>query len=353
MAKITFLELETGPNPTHSVIWMHGLGADGSDFEPIVPELGLPESLSVRFVFPNAPERPVTCNGGYVMPAWYDIISLEPGSCEIDETGLVESMSIIRQFIAREVERGIPSARVFLAGFSQGGAVAYSTALTHPERLAGVIALSTYIPSARLITRNLSAANSQLPIFAAHGLDDSVVSLALGEQAIKLIETFGYLPQWHTYPMEHEVCMAEIAAIGTWLRQQIARQSAPSSASKTVLQPYSTVPAYVTKDGSEIRELMHPNTHGNHAQSLAEATVHPGTKTHLHQHSKTEEIYHVTAGTGVMTLGTQRFPVEVGDTVLIQPGTPHCIEAIGEMPLRILCCCSPAYDHSDTELLGS
>lgn len=353
MAEITFLELETGPNPTYSVIWMHGLGADGSDFEPIVPELGLPESPAVRFVFPNAPLRPVTCNGGYVMPAWYDIISLAPASREIDEAGLVESMSIIRQFIAREAERGIPSDRIFLAGFSQGGAVAYSTALTHPARLAGAIALSTYIPSARLITRNLSSANSHLPIFAAHGLDDSVVSLALGEQAIKLIETFGYLPQWHTYPMEHEVCAEEIADIGAWLRQQIACQEAPPSEGKTVLQPYSTVPAYVTKDGSEIRELMHPNVHGNQAQSLAEATVPTGTRTHLHRHLKTEEIYHVTAGTGLMTLGTQEFPVEAGDTVLIPPGTPHCIEALGNTPLRILCCCSPAYDHTDTELLGS
>src|SRR5574343_506974 len=245
MAEITFLELETGPNPTYSVIWMHGLGADGSDFEPIVPELGLPESPAVRFVFPNAPDRPVTCNGGYVMPAWYDIISLQPESREIDEAGLVESMSIIRQFIAREAERGIPSHRVFLAGFSQGGAVAYSTALTHPEPLAGVIALSTYIPSARLITRNLSAANCHLPIFAAHGLEDSVVSLALGEQAGKLIETYGYLPQWQTY---------------------------------------STVPAYVTKDGSKIRELLHPSVHGNQAQSLAEATLPTGTRTHLHRH---------------------------------------------------------------------
>lgn len=353
MAEISFLELETGPNPTYSVIWMHGLGADGSDFEPIVPELGLPESPAVRFVFPNAPDRPVTCNGGYVMPAWYDIISLQPESREIDEAGLVESMSIIRQFIAREAERGIPSHRVFLAGFSQGVAVAYSTALTHPEPLAGVIALSTYIPSARLITRNLSAANCHLPIFAAHGLEDSVVSLALGEQAVKLIETYGYLPQWQTYSMEHEVCVEEIAAIGQWLRQRIAPHEGQPTAARTILQPYSTVPAYVTKDGSEIRELMHPNTHGNQAQSLAEAIVHPGTKTHLHRHLKSEEIYHLTAGAGLMTLGTQQFPVEPGDTVLIPPRTPHCIEALGDTPLRILCCCSPAYDHTDTELLGS
>lgn len=353
MAEISFLELETGPNPTYSVIWMHGLGADGSDFEPIVPELGLPESPAVRFVFPNAPDRPVTCNGGYVMPAWYDIISLQPESREIDEAGLVESMSIIRQFIAREAERGIPSHRVFLAGFSQGGAVAYSTALTHPEPLAGVIALSTYIPSARLITRSLSAANCHLPIFAAHGLEDSVVSLALGEQAVKLIETYGYLPQWQTYSMEHEVCVEEIAAIGQWLRLRIAPHEGQPTAARTILQPYSTVPAYLTKDGSEIRELMHPSVHGNQAQSLAEATILPGTRTQLHRHLKTEEIYHVNAGTGVMTLGTQQFQVEVGDTVLIPPRTPHCIEALGDTPRRIMCCCSPAYDHADTELLGS
>ncbi len=240
MSEITFIEIETGPNPSYAVIWMHGLGADGSDFEPIVPALGLTESPAFRFVFPNAPSRPVTCNGGYVMPAWYDIISLAPESREIDESGLVESMDVIRQFIAREVERGIPAKHVFLAGFSQGGAVAYSTALTHPEPLAGVIALSTYIPSARLITRNLSAANRHLPIFVAHGLEDCVVSPALGEQAIKLVETYGYLPEWHTYPMEHEVCIEEIAAIGTWLRQQTARQEAPSSAGKAVLQHYST-----------------------------------------------------------------------------------------------------------------
>lgn len=351
MAEITFLELETGANPAYTVIWMHGLGADGSDFEPIVPELGLSDSPTVRFVFPNAPERPVTCNGGYVMPAWYDIISLAPESREIDEAGLVESINIIRRFIAREAERGIPSERVFLAGFSQGGAVAYSTALTHPERLAGVIALSTYIPSAQLITQNLSAANRQLPIFVAHGLADSVVSLALGQQAVKLIENQGYLPQWHTYPMEHEVCIDEIATIGKWLNQQIAVHEAPSSVNKTIHQPYATVPAYITKDGSEIRELMHPNRHGNQAQSLAEATLHPGTKTQLHRHFKTEEIYHMTAGTGLMTLGAQQFTVQAGDTVLIPPGTPHCIASMGDTTLRMLCCCSPAYDHADTELL--
>lgn len=351
MPEISYREVETQPNPAYAVIWLHGLGADGSDFLPIIEELGVPESQGIRFIFPDAPHRSVTCNGGYVMRAWYDIISLEPDSREIDEEGLVESISVVRQFIAREVERGIPSERVFLAGFSQGGAVAYSTALTHPEPLAGVIALSTYIPSARLVTRNLAPANQHLPIFAAHGTDDSVVSLSLGEQAIKLIETYGYLPQWQTYPMEHEVCIEEITAIGRWLQKRITSIEGPTPHASIVLQPYALVKPYRTKDGSDIRELMHPKVQGNAAQSLAEATVPPGGTTALHRHLRTEEIYHVTAGTGLMTLGTQQFPVEPGDTVLISPGMPHCIETIGDQPLRLLCCCSPAYDHDDTELL--
>ena len=351
MPEISYREVETRPNPGFTVIWLHGLGADGSDFVPIVEELDLDPKVGVRFIFPDAPHRPVTCNGGYVMRAWYDIISLAPESREIDAEGLLESINIVRQFIAREAERGIPSEQVFLAGFSQGGAVAYSTALTHPTPLAGVIALSTYIPSAELVTRNRPATNRNLPIFAAHGTEDSVVSLSLGTQAVKLLEANGYLPEWHTYPMEHEVCIPEIAAIGQWLRAKIAQPEQPSTPAPIVIQPYASVPTYVTKDGSEIRELMHPKVHGNAAQSLAEATVPVGSKTALHLHHKTEEIYHVTAGAGLMTLGTEQFPVEPGDTVLIVPGTPHCIENIGNTPLRILCCCSPAYDHDDTELL--
>ena len=151
MSEITLIEVDSAANPSVAVIWMHGLGADGSDFEPIVPELGLAESPAVRFIFPNAPYRPVTCNGGYVMRAWYDIISLEPDSRKIDEAGLLESREIIRQLIQREVQRGIPSQRIFLAG---------------------VIALSTYIPEARLITAELSTANRHIPLVVAHGTDD-------------------------------------------------------------------------------------------------------------------------------------------------------------------------------------
>ncbi|MDO9244151.1 MAG: carboxylesterase, partial [Rhodocyclaceae bacterium] len=146
------IEIETSANPEFAVIWMHGLGADGSDFVPVVPELGLGDTPAVRFVFPHAPEIPVTCNGGYVMRAWYDIMSLEQGSRQVDEAGIVQSRQMIRTLIARENQRGIPSRRIFLAGFSQGGAIAYTAALTHPETLAGVIALSTYLPSQRLLT---------------------------------------------------------------------------------------------------------------------------------------------------------------------------------------------------------
>ena len=215
------IEVETAANPRFSVIWLHGLGADGSDFPPIVPELGLAGQPGIRFVFPHAPHIPVTCNGGYVMPAWYDIISLAPGSREVDENGIVASRATIRELIARENRRGIPSERIFLAGFSQGGAIAYATALTHPERLAGIIALSTYIPAPALITGEAQAANRDLPIFAAHGSADDVVAPLLGRQARDFLVTHGYAVDWHEYPMPHAVCLEEITALGTWLRARL------------------------------------------------------------------------------------------------------------------------------------
>lgn len=221
MTEITLVEVESAVNPSVAVIWLHGLGADGSDFEAMVPELGLADSPAVRFIFPNAPYRPVTCNGGYVMRAWYDIISLEPNSRKIDEAGLLASREIVRRLIEREQERGIPSHRIFLAGFSQGGAVAYLSALTHPEPLAGVIALSTYIPEARLITENLSGSNQQIPLFVAHGTSDDVVSIGLGQQAIEILQRCGLSPEWRTYDMPHSVCSEEIADLGAWLSTRI------------------------------------------------------------------------------------------------------------------------------------
>lgn len=223
------LEIETGPNPQFTVIWMHGLGADGSDFAPIVPELNLPESPAVRFIFPHAPYRPVTCNGGYVMRAWYDIVSLAPGSREIDEPSLLESRDSVRQLIAREAARGVPSERVVLAGFSQGGAVAYLAGLTHPAPLAGIIALSTYIPSPALLLAEFAAPNGRIPVFAAHGTDDDVVSLELGEQALEVVRGIGVAPEWRTYAMPHSVCLDEIADIGTWLARIITEACRPAA----------------------------------------------------------------------------------------------------------------------------
>lgn len=216
------IEVETGDTPRYSVIWLHGLGADGSDFEPVVPELGLDHAPGIRFVFPHAPTMPVTCNGGYVMRAWYDIISLEPHSRQVDETGILKSRTALRALIANENRRGIPSERIFLAGFSQGGAVAYTTALTHPEKLAGLIALSTYLPTTQIVSNEASPANRSIPIFAAHGTHDDVVSPTLGLAARDYLLDHGYQPAWHEYPMPHSVCMEEVEDIGAWLHAQLA-----------------------------------------------------------------------------------------------------------------------------------
>lgn len=216
------IDLETAPNPTHSVIWMHGLGADGNDFVPVVPELGLPATLAVRFIFPHAPAIPVTCNNGYVMPAWYDIYSLDEAGRRADEAGIRASREAIRALIARENARGVPTSRIVLAGFSQGGAVAYTTALTHPETLAGVIALSTYIPAPDLIAPEATPANAATPVFAAHGTEDDVVPLGLGTRARDFLTAREQPVAWHTYRMPHSVCLEEIADIGAWLRERLA-----------------------------------------------------------------------------------------------------------------------------------
>jgi phospholipase/carboxylesterase len=221
-ALLTTLEIETAPDPRYAVIWLHGLGADGSDFEPVVPELGLPADPSVRFVFPNAPSMPVTCNGGYVMPAWYDIISLEPTSRVVDEDGIVASRAAIRRLIERENRRGIPCERIFLAGFSQGGAVAYATALTHPEPLAGLIALSTYLPVTALVEAEGTPANRGIPVLAAHGRFDDVVAPQLGTAARDFLRGRGYAVEWLEYPMPHSVCLEEVEDIGRWLVPRLA-----------------------------------------------------------------------------------------------------------------------------------
>ncbi len=217
------IELETSPDPAFCVIWMHGLGADGSDFVPVVPELGLdPAAPGVRFLFPHAPSMPVTCNGGYIMPAWYDIYSLDEAGRRADEAGIRASRDAIRALIARENARGIPCARIVLAGFSQGGAIAYTTGLTHPEPLAGIIALSTYLPSAAMLDAEATSANAGTPVFAAHGTDDDIVPVQLGMMARDHLLTRHQPVTWHAYPMPHSVCLEEIAAIGAWLNARLS-----------------------------------------------------------------------------------------------------------------------------------
>jgi len=214
MANPETVEIETGSDPSGSVIWLHGLGADGHDFEAIVPELRLPESLSLRFVFPHAPVRPVTINAGMAMRAWYDIVSLDRDG-PVDEAGITDSSAILDALIDREVERGIDAGNILVAGFSQGGAIAINTALQSTRKLAGLMALSSWLalPGA-LEGDNL---DTSTPVFIAHGQFDPMVPLQYGRtSADKLIEA-GFNVEWHDYPMAHAVCADEISDIRTWL----------------------------------------------------------------------------------------------------------------------------------------
>jgi phospholipase/carboxylesterase len=204
-----------------AVIWLHGLGADGYDFVPIVDELRLPSSLATRFVFPHARARPVTINNGVVMRAWYDIKGFGPERVE-DEEGIRESEGIVRKFIEAEVAAGIPAKRIVIAGFSQGGAIALQTGLRYPDRLAGIMALSTYLPLHDGVAREAAAANRDVPILMCHGLYDGVVPLALGTQSREMLASLGYQAQWKTYPMEHNVSAAEITDISAWLQHVLS-----------------------------------------------------------------------------------------------------------------------------------
>jgi phospholipase/carboxylesterase len=217
------IELETAPDPTASVIWLHGLGADGNDFVPIVPELKLPATLALRFLFPHAPVRKVTINNGVAMRAWYDIAAADLNS-RADVAGVRQSQAEVEALIAREKTRGIAASRIVLAGFSQGGVIALHTAIRHQERLAGVIALSTYLVLADRLVDEAAAANRDLPIFMAHGTADPVVRFEWGDTSRRALVANGYRVDWHTYRMEHSVCMEEIEAIGTWLVQTLAAE---------------------------------------------------------------------------------------------------------------------------------
>jgi phospholipase/carboxylesterase len=208
--------------PDAVVIWLHGLGADGFDFVPIVEELRLPASLPVRFVFPHARARPITINNGFVMRAWYDITSLGGRSTE-DEAGIRESENVVRGYIDQHLAAGIAPARIIVAGFSQGGAIALQTALRHPQRLGGVMALSTYLPLRQTLAKEASAVNRDVPILMCHGSYDPMVPLALGEASRDALLSLGYRIEWRTYPMQHQVCMEEIADISAWLQARLAR----------------------------------------------------------------------------------------------------------------------------------
>jgi phospholipase/carboxylesterase len=210
------VELCTGPEPVGTVIWMHGLGADGWDFVPIVRELPLPEDFALRFIFPHAPVRPVTINNGMAMRAWYDIAMSDIARLP-DERGIRESQASIERLIARERDRGVDSTRVVLIGFSQGGAIALQAGLRHASRLAGIAALSTYLALEESLDAEASAANRATPILMAHGTEDPVVPLQLAERSRAALQKRGYGVEWHTWPMPHSVCAEEIEAITAFL----------------------------------------------------------------------------------------------------------------------------------------
>ena len=210
------VELNTGPDPVGSVIWMHGLGADGWDFVPIVRELPLPEGFAIRFLFPHARERPVTINNGHVMRAWYDIAMNDIARLP-DEKGIRESQAEIERLIARERARGVPSERIVLAGFSQGGAMALHAGLRHAERLGGILALSCYLVLEDSFDREAAAANKLTPIVMAHGTEDPIIPLQLAEVSRAALENRGYRVDWHVYPMPHSVCGEEVMVIAEFL----------------------------------------------------------------------------------------------------------------------------------------
>jgi len=219
---LPYLSVETAAEPDATVIWLHGLGADGHDFEPIVPQLGLPDSLALRFVFPHAPSMPVTLNGGYIMPAWYDIEQNDLGIAH-DQDGILSSARNIQMLIEQEQMRGIPARRIILAGFSQGAAMALHIGLRQSEPLAGIMALSGYLllPDQ---TEQWTQEAIATPILLAHGIHDPVVPFRLGDNTCRKLKSRGYQVEWHSYPMEHSVCAEEIRQIGTWINSILNSQ---------------------------------------------------------------------------------------------------------------------------------
>jgi len=215
------IEIETAANPSVAIIWMHGLGADGNDFVPMVEELDLTGLPGIRFVFPHANTMPVTINNGYVMRSWYDIVHTDLGRQE-DEAGLRASQLQVEALIAREKARGIPAGRIILAGFSQGCAMTLQTGLRHPETLAGLMCLSGYLPLADKTAAERSAASLQTPIFQAHGRMDPVIPVARAAASRDALLALGYDVEWHDYPMQHSLCQEEVVHIGAWLKKVLA-----------------------------------------------------------------------------------------------------------------------------------
>ena len=215
------IEVETAPNPTASIIILHGLGADGNDFVPFAEQLDLRSIGPVRFIFPHSPTRPVTINGGYVMPAWYDILGTDLARRE-DAAGLRASRLLVDAVIANERARGIAASRIVLGGFSQGCAMTFMAGLRHPERLAGLLGMSGYLPLADTTAAERSAANADVPIFQAHGRADPVIALARATDSRDALTALGYPVEWHDYPMPHSVCPQEVADINRWLLKVLA-----------------------------------------------------------------------------------------------------------------------------------
>ena len=214
------IEIETAPNPTAAIIWLHGLGADGNDFVPLVRELGLQGLPGIRFVFPHAKTMPVTINGGYVMRAWYDITGAELTRRE-DEGGLRASQRDVEALIAREKARGIPASRIILAGFSQGCAMTLQTGMRHPEKLAGMLCLSGYLPLAATVAAERTEESLATPIFMAHGTHDNVVPFVRAQQSAQVLKELGYQVEWHEYMMQHSLCLEEVQDISKWIRKVV------------------------------------------------------------------------------------------------------------------------------------
>lgn len=216
------VEINPPGTPRACIIWLHGLGADGHDFEPLIPQLGLVDTLGVRVVLPHAPHRPVTINSGMVMPAWYDIRSADFSRGE-DSEGIRESEQQLRVLIQRQLDSGIPSERIVLAGFSQGGAIVLHSGLRYPQPLAGILALSTYLPLADTLAAEAAAANSKVPIMMAHGMQDPVVPVMLALQSRDRLQQLGYSVNWHSYPMQHALCPEELGELRDWLLKRLGQ----------------------------------------------------------------------------------------------------------------------------------